>query len=225
MTIRVAIIDDKPGNRNILKHKLMQDDRFEVCLSAEDGRDFINQMKALPEKEYPHVALMDLEMPNMDGVDAIALGSSLFPNVKYVVLTIFDDEDMIFKAIKAGAFGYLLKEESAENITDMLWQMHESGAGPISPEIAHKILQMVQNNELTLISKEKKVSPTDFFDLSAREKQILSLLVQGLFYKEIADKLDISVNTAKKHVINIYTKLHVNSRAQALHIAYEKGLL
>lgn len=223
-TIRVAIIDDKAGNRNILKHKLMQQELFEVCLSAEDGKDFIEQMKALPEKAYPHVALMDLEMPNMNGVDAIALGSSLFPLVKFVVLTIFDDEDMIFKAIKAGAFGYLLKDESAENIADMLLQMQESGAGPISPEIAHKILKIVQNNELTLTSKENK-SPSDFFDLSAREKQILDLLVKGLFYKEIADKLDISINTAKKHIISIYNKLHVNSRAQALHLAYERGLL
>lgn len=213
------------GNRNILKHKLMQHDQFEVCLSAEDGIDFIEQMKSIREEEYPDVALMDIEMPNMDGIDAIALGSSLFPQVKYVVLTIFDDEEKIFKAIKAGACGYLLKEESAENITGMLLQMREIGAGPISPEIAHKILQIVQNNDLTLVSKEKKLTPVDFFDLSTREKEILVYLVQGLQYKEIADTSGISVNTVKKHVIKIYEKLHVNSRAQALHVAYDKGLL
>lgn len=203
----------------------MQHDQFEVCLSAEDGKDFIEQMKSIREEEYPDVALMDLEMPNMDGIDAIALGSSLFPQVKYVVLTIFDDEEKIFKAIKAGACGYLLKEESAENITGMLLQMREIGAGPISPEIAHKILQIVQNNDLTLVSKEKKLTPVDFFDLSTREKEILGYLVQGLQYKEIADTSGISVNTVKKHVIKIYEKLHVNSRAQALHVAYDKGLL
>lgn len=203
----------------------MQHDQFEICLSAEDGKDFIEQMKSIREEEYPDVALMDLEMPNMDGIDAIALGSSLFPQVKYVVLTIFDDEEKIFKAIKAGACGYLLKEESAENITGMLLQMREIGAGPISPEIAHKILQIVQNNDLTLISKEKKLTPVDFFDLSTREKEILGYLVQGLQYKEIADTSGISVNTVKKHVIKIYEKLHVNSRAQALHVAYDKGLL
>lgn len=203
----------------------MQHDQFEVCLSAEDGKDFIEQMKSIREEEYPDVALMDLEMPNMDGIDAIALGSSLFPQVKYVVLTIFDDEEKIFKAIKAGACGYLLKEESAENITGMLLQMREIGAGPISPEIAHKILQIVQNNDLTLISKEKKLTPVDFFDLSGREKEILACLVQGLQYKEIADTSGISVNTVKKHVIKIYEKLHVNSRAQALHVAYDKGML
>lgn len=203
----------------------MQHDQFEVCMSAEDGKDFIEQMRSTREEAYPDIALMDLEMPNMDGVDAIALGSSLFPQVKYVVLTIFDDEEKIFKAIKAGACGYLLKEESAENITGMLLQMRESGAGPISPEIAHKILQIVQKNDLTLASKEKKSTPLDFFDLSVREKEILAYLVEGLQYKEIAEKSGISVNTVKKHVIKIYEKLHVNSRAQALHVAYEKGLL
>jgi DNA-binding NarL/FixJ family response regulator len=159
-------------------------------------------------------------------VDAIAVGSSFFPSVKFVVLTIFDDEDKIFKAIKAGAFGYLLKDESAENITDMLWQMHESGAGPISPGIAHKILQLVQNNDLTLVKKPSAPPPQKaFFDLTQREREILHLLMQGFLYKEIGARLDISPNTVKKHVINIYNKLHVNSRAQALHLAYEKGIL
>lgn len=225
MNIKVAIIDDKASNRNILKDKLRKHGHFDVVLMAEDGKDFISQMKTFDLEKLPDVALMDLEMPNMDGVDAIAIGSSFFPSVKFVVLTIFDDEDKIFKAIKAGAFGYLLKDESAENISDMLWQMHESGAGPISPGIAHKILQLVQNNDLTLVRKEIPVQQKQFFDLTDRETEILKLLVKGLLYKEIGAQLEISPNTAKKHVINIYNKLHVNSRAQALHLAYEKGLL
>ena len=225
MLIKVAIIDDKSSNRNILKDKLLRHGHFTITVMAEDGRDFLEKMKNLDEKQLPDVALMDLEMPNMDGVDAIAAGSSFFPSVKFVVLTIFDDEEKIFKAIKAGAFGYLLKDESAENITDMLWQMHESGVGPLSPGIAHKILQMVQNNELTLVPKAPGANPNLFFDLTEREREILQLLVDGLSYKEIGVRLDISANTAKKHVINIYDKLHVNSRAQALHLAYEKGLL
>jgi len=225
MQIKIAVIDDKASNRNILKDKLQRHGHFEIVLMAEDGIDFIDKMKALPAEQLPDVALMDLEMPNMDGVDAIALGSSFFPNVKFVVLTIFDDEEKIFKAIKAGAFGYLLKDENAENISEMLWQMHESGAGPISPGIAHKILQLVQNNTLTLVQKPQTTTPSNFFDLTSREAEILKLLVQGLVYKEIGAQLFISPNTAKKHVMNIYQKLHVNSRAQALHLAYEKGLL
>ncbi|MBU9935800.1 MAG: response regulator transcription factor [Ferruginibacter sp.] len=225
MSIKIAIIDDKASNRNILKDKLLRHDHFEITLTAEDGKDFLQKMKSLPADKLPDVALMDLEMPNMDGVDAIAAGSSFFPSVKFVVLTIFDDEDKIFKAIKAGAFGYLLKDESAENITDTLWQMHESGVGPLSPGIAHKILQLVQNNELTLVKKTNGSNEKFFFDLTEREREILQLLVDGLSYKEIGTRLNISANTAKKHVINIYNKLHVNSRAQALHLAYEKGLL
>jgi DNA-binding NarL/FixJ family response regulator len=225
MYIKIAIIDDKASNRNILKDKLLRHGHFEITLIAEDGKDFIEKIKLLPSDKIPDVALMDLEMPNMDGVDAIAVGSSFFPSVKFVVLTIFDDEDKIFKAIKAGAFGYLLKDESGENIANMLWQMHESGAGPISPGIAHKILQLVQNNDLTMVKKAVATVQKTFFDLTQRESEILQLLVQGLLYKEIGDRLNISVNTAKKHVINIYNKLHVNSRAQALHLAYEKGML
>ena len=225
MLIKTAIIDDKASNRNILKDKLLRHGHFEITLTAEDGKDFLEKMKILPADKLPDVALMDLEMPNMDGVDAIAAGSSFFPSVKFVVLTIFDDEDKIFKAIKAGAFGYLLKDESAENITDTLWQMHESGVGPLSPGIAHKILQLVQNNELTLVRKTNSSNEKFLFDLTEREREILQLLVDGLSYKEIGTRLNISANTAKKHVINIYNKLHVNSRAQALHLAYEKGLL
>ncbi len=225
MSLKIAIIDDKASNRNILKDKLLRHGEFEVSLVAGDGSEFMDKMKLQPEDDIPQVALMDLEMPNMDGVDAIAIGSCLYPAVKFVVLTIFDDEDKIFKAIKAGAFGYLLKDESAENITDMLVQMQESGVGPISPGIAYKILQLVQRNEITLPGKQSFKPQQDFFDLTQREQEILQLLVQGLLYKEIGAQLNISANTAKKHVMNIYTKLHVNSRAQALHLAYEKGML
>lgn len=225
MPLKIAIIDDKASNRNILRDKLERFGHFEVCLLAGDGKEFLDQMKSLAAENLPDVALMDLEMPNMDGVDAIAAGSCLFPTVKYVVLTIFDDEEKIFKAIKAGAYGYLLKDETAETITDMLMQMHENGVGPISPGIAYKILQLVQKNELSMPGKLTHQPQKTFFDLSIREKEILQMLVQGLLYKEIGAKLNISPNTAKKHVINIYNKLHVNSRAQALHLAYEKGIL
>lgn len=226
MSIKIAIVDDKASNRNILKDKLLRHGQFEVCLVAVDGKDFMQKMKYQAIDLLPDVVIMDLEMPNMDGVDAIAAGSCLYPDIKFVVLTIFDDEEKIFKAIKAGAHGYLLKDETAENITETLWQMYENAVGPISPGIAYKILQMVQKNELNMPGKKQPL-PTQkpFFDLTDRESEILQLLVQGLLYKEIGAKLNISANTAKKHVMNIYSKLHVNSRAQALHLAYEKGLL
>jgi DNA-binding NarL/FixJ family response regulator len=219
MSVKIAIVDDKPGNRTIIKDKLMRQNNFEVSLTAENGKDFLDKMK------QPEVVLMDLEMPEMDGVDAVTAGSYLYPSVKFVMLTIFDDEEKIFKAIKAGASGYLLKEESSENIADVLNQMYENGVGPISPGIAYKILQLVQNNQVSFPQKEKKEKEKLPFNLTEREQEILKLLVQGLQYKEIGNQLDISANTAKKHVLNIYSKLHVNSKAQALALAYEKGLI
>ncbi len=133
MPVNIAIVDDKASNRSIIKDKLLRHTIFEVSLTAENGKDFLDKMKILPLDKLPSVVLMDLEMPEMDGVDAVAAGSYLYPTVKFVMLTIFDDEEKIFKAIKAGAFGYLLKDESAENIAETLEQMHENGVGPISP--------------------------------------------------------------------------------------------
>lgn len=207
-----------------MQDKLQRHGQFNITLLASDGKDFLDKMQLADPDKLPDVVLMDLEMPNMDGVAAIAAGSSLYPAVKFVVLTTFDDEDKIFKAIKAGAFGYLLKDESAAHIADMLWQMHENGSGPISPGIAFKMLQLVQKNDLHPSPSIAK-SQINFFHLSDREQEVLKGLAKGLGYKELGVQLDISVNTAKKHVINVYNKLHVNSKAQALRLAYEKGML
>ena len=219
MPVKVAIVDDKASNRNILREKLGGGALFTISLVASHGADFLDKMKGLEEGLLPDIVLMDLEMPVMDGVAAIAAGSSLYPSVKFVVLTIFDDEDKIFKAIKAGANGYLLKDETSATLRDILWQMYEVGSGPISPGIAGKILGLLQRQPAVADAA------VNFFSLTSREQDILRLLASGLGYKEIGTKLHISVNTAKKHVINIYQKLHVNGRAQALKLAYEKGLI
>jgi len=220
--IRIAVVDDKINNRVIIKDKLARNPFFNLMLECVDGEDFLTQLKDLPDDDRPHMVLMDLEMPFVDGVTAIASASSLYPDIKFIVLTIFDDEDKVFRAIKAGACGYLLKGESSQAITDMLMNLWESGAGPISPSIAYKILQMVQQ---PVSVKNKKEENENIFQLSDREKEILQLLSQGLEYKEIGAKIFISSNTVKKHCISIYQKLHVNSKAQALRIAYTKGLI
>jgi DNA-binding NarL/FixJ family response regulator len=220
--IRIAVVDDKMNNRKVITDKLSRNNFFTLVFQAVNGEDFLQQMRALPEDDQPHIVLMDLEMPHVDGVSAIGTASSLYPDIKFVVLTIFDDDDKIFRAIRAGACGYLLKEESGEVINEMLMNLWESGAGPISPSIAYKILQMMQK-PVTADTIAKK--DDNLFQLSEREKEILQLLSQGLEYKEIGVKIFISPNTVKKHCISIYQKLHVNSRSQALRIAYTKGLI
>ena len=223
MPLHIAIVDDKPANRRMVAEKLALNPLFRVIFSASDGKDFLDKMAVA--EPLPHIVLMDLEMPGMDGVAAIAAGSTMYPDVKFVVLTVFDDEEKIFKAIKAGAHGYLLKEESATSLAEALCAMHESGSGAISPGIAHRLLGLVRKGDEQLTNKNPGFSDPNFFRLSEREAEILKLLAAGLGYKELGARLDISPNTAKKHVIHIYEKLHVHTRAQALKLAYERGML
>ena len=220
--IRVAIVDDKVYNRNVIADKISRNPSFVLLFQSSNGAEFLQKMQGMEVGDLPDIVLMDLEMPEVDGVSAIATASALYPNTRFVVLTIFDDADKIFRAIKAGACGYLLKEESGEVITTMLLNLWESGAGPISPSIAYKILQMVQQPVAIKTAPDKN---EQIFQLSERELEILQHLCDGLEYKEIGAKLFISANTVKKHCISIYQKLHVKSRAQALRIAYTKGLL
>jgi DNA-binding NarL/FixJ family response regulator len=220
--IRIGIVDDKANNRRMIKEKLIVNSQFTIVLEAINGEDFLDKMQnCATVDQQPHIVLMDLEMPVVDGVAAIGTAAALYPQVKFVVLTVFDDDDKIFRAVRAGACGYLLKEESGEVIAEMLQSLWEGGAGPISPSIAYKILQMVQQPAMPASQKDQ----VNIFQLSPREHEILQLLSDGLDYKEIANKVFISPNTVKKHTVNIYEKLHVNSKAQALKIAYKKGLV
>lgn len=220
--IRVAIVDDKTGNRKVMREKLQGHPQLRIMLEAVDGQHFLDQLKQRMEDDLPQIVLMDLEMPVLDGTVTIATASSLYPGMKFVVLTIFDDDDKIFKAIRAGACGYLLKEESSPVIADMLMHLWENGAGPISPSIAYKMLQMVQRSSGPQSSSGVSA---EIFQLSDREMEILQFLSRGLDYKEIGARLFISPHTVKKHCIHIYQKLHVNSKAQALRIAYTRGLI
>jgi DNA-binding NarL/FixJ family response regulator len=222
--IRIALVDDKKNNRIILADKLSRSKSFEIAFEAINGEQFLEKMATMPSADQPEIVLMDLEMPVMDGIVTIAIASALYPDIKYVVLTIFDDDDKIFNAIKAGACGYLLKEESSEIIADMLIHLWDSGVGPVSPSIAHKILQIIKQ-ESVIPSTASPKKESNIFHLSEREEEILTCLCQGMEYKEIGEKLSISLNTVKKHVVHIYEKLHVNNKTNALRIAYTRKLL
>lgn len=212
--ILIAIVDDKMPNRVSLSQKISQFEDIEVLFLAENGSDFLNKMKAA--KRLPDVVLMDIEMPELDGIGAVAAASQLYPGVNFIMLTVFDDDSKIFDAIRSGAVGYLLKDEKVESIADSLRQVVNFGGAPMSPRIARKTLQLLSGTQLTIQEKTENV-------LTDRELDILNGLVEGLDYKALADKLFISPHTARTHITNIYKKLHVTNKTQAVKLALKKG--
>jgi DNA-binding NarL/FixJ family response regulator len=223
MSIKIAIVDDKQSNRIILGEKLAENKDFEIVFTAINGEDFLEKMK-LQKQNLPNVVLMDLEMPHMDGIDAIANGSALYDQVKFIVLTVFDEDEKIFRAIRAGACGYLLKEETAETIAESISMAIENGGVPMSPSVARRTLSLLSNSNFTKNEKAEIIN-NELFDLSERETDILKLLVDGKEYKEIAELLYISPFTVRNHTTKIYSKLHVNSKAEAISLAYKKKLV
>lgn len=218
MELKVGIVDDKRYLLKLLAEKVNQSPNTRVVLMAENGEDFIKKLKALPSKEKPGIVLMDLEMPVMNGIEAVTVAKELFPLIEFLMLTVFDDDDKIFDALKAGASGYLLKDEKFENIFASMLQVINEGGVPMSPRIARKALAMLRS---TTVEKQNAKEETT---LTARELEILELVVKGLNYIEIGEQLFISPNTVRKHIQNTYQKLHVTTKLGAVKVAMKKRL-
>ena len=217
MSIRIAIADDKQINRTTVKEKIMAFKEIELVLEAKNGHDFLEQLKQLPVEKKPQVVLMDLEMPVMDGIEAISMASVAYPDIKFIVLTVFEDNEKIFEAIRAGAGGYLLKDDSAVNIIDAITNVVEYNGIPMSPAIARKTMELLKQSTVPVTNENAE---TDSL-LTDREMEILKEMVTGKNYKSIGEKLYISPLTVRKHVAHIYEKLHVNSRAQIINLAHK----
>lgn len=217
--IPIAIVDDKRLLRNSLKEQLNFSDEVEVLFLAEDGADFLQQMEKTAIAERPLVVMMDIEMPRMDGLETVLIAKEIYPDVQFIMLTVFDDEDKIFEAIRAGACGYLLKDEKISVIIKSIKSVLEDGAVPMSAIIARKTLNLVKLQ--TPLVKDVLTEEFDY-QLSVREMSILELIVDGLNYNEIAEKLFISPHTVRKHISNIYDKLHVSNKTAAIKIALKK---
>jgi DNA-binding NarL/FixJ family response regulator len=222
--LRIGITDDKAINRNIISSRIKQFEDMEVCFTAVNGNDCLEQLKGLPLDKMPQIIFMDIEMPEMNGIQTISIARSLYPQIFFIVLTIFDDDDKIFEAIKAGAHGYLLKDENAAILHDAVISVAENGGAPMSAAIARKALQLLSQASVNI--PENKPGEYDIASiLTEREKEILQYTVKGNDAKRIAEITGISVLTVRKHIAHIYQKLHVNSKAQAMRIAYDKGLI
>lgn len=219
--IPIAIVDDKRLLRNSLVEQLQYNQPIEVLFTAENGIDFLQQMEKRSKNNQPLVVLMDIEMPQMDGLETVLISKEIYPEIQFLMLTAFSEDEKIFDAVKAGASGYLLKDEKISKIVSSISELLYEGSVPMSPIVAKKTLDMLRISEKpTQNIQEKSDEIVDY--LSNREMDILQEIVMGLNYKEIADKLFISPHTVRKHIANIYDKLHVSNKTAAIKIALKK---
>lgn len=219
--IKVAIVDDhKPTLHNLVK-LLDYDKHIDVIMSASSGKQFLEKLQEMPATDMPAVVLTDVDMPEMSGIDMILIGKSKYPKLHFLILTIHDDEKVLFDAIKAGASGYLLKDEKISVIVKHIVSLLEEGGVPMSPSIALKTISLLKSSRTDKQTSSQGNAPP----LSSRELQVLTQLVDGKNYNDIAAVLFISRNTVKKHIKNIYHKLHVSSKSQAIKMSHYYGLV
>lgn len=201
MAKSLVIYEDNPRLRESLELLLGTDTGFSIVGAFSDCTMVIAQMEAL----MPELVIMDIDMPGMSGIEGVRLIKTAFPDIKVVMYTVFDDDNRIFECICNGADGYLLKNISPLKLIQSLEDL-ASGGVPMSPFVAQKVFQYFRS------AKEVNQS----FNLTSRETEMLELLVRGNSYKMIADKASISIDTVKKHLQNIYHKLHVNCGTEAV---------
>lgn len=201
--ITVGIVEDNVKIRDLIQRYLDMQDSMSCKVAVDSVEEMIEYLK---KYDNPDVLLMDIQLPGMSGIEGIGIIKKEFPDIEIMMLTVYHDSHKIFDSLVAGASGYLLKHTSLPEIKESVETLANGGA-PMSPQIARKVIQHFSNNE----KKEKPES-----DLTPREQDIVNGLVDGLSYKLIADRFDISIDTVRAHIRNIYKKLHVNSKAEVI---------
>lgn len=206
MLYKVGIVDDNVKIAEQLKTRLELTEQVSITFYASSGKDAIAWYEM--QNNLPDIVLMDIEMPEMDGIETTFRIKQMHPDTKVIMLTVFDNEENIFNAIRAGASGYLLKDEKITRVIQAFDEVLNGGA-PMSGMVAQKTLAMMLSGYKPSSSKEKDV---DF--LTNREVEILKLLAEGKKNQQVADVLFISAATVKKHIENIYAKLQLHSRVE-----------
>lgn len=212
--MKIALAEDNPNLAISIAKNIRSFENTELLFVASNGVDLLHKIPA----HIPDIILMDINMPEMDGIEATRRIRHLFPKVKIIMLTVFDEEDKIFQSILAGASGYLLKDEKPGRILAALEEALEGGA-PMSPAIAAKSLEIIRNK------KSKSNTPAQNFNLTKREVEILEQIATGNSYQFIADRLFVSPKTVRKHIENIYTKLQVHNKLDAVKLAMQNNLV
>ncbi len=216
---RIALVEDSPVNRTTFRQHVQLHPDWQLVFIASDGQDCLVKLKNLEDRQLPQVVFMDIEMPRLNGIHTIAIALSMYPQIHFIVLTVFDDDEKIFEAIRAGASGYLLKHEPHTVLEEAIHNVLHLGGAPMSPGIARKTLQLLSAPGR---QADQKQSPLPQI-LTEREKEILQYTVSGQDAKRIAVLLDISVMTVRKHIANLYEKLQVQSKAQIIHMAHKNN--
>lgn len=209
MTIKVGIIEDEKEIRESLKTLINSSEGF-ACMTSATFADAKSALAQIPGMDLD-VVLTDIHLPDGSGIDCVTMLKPKCPHTQFVMCTSFEDTESVFKALKAGATGYLTKTTQPSKLLDAIVEVHKGGS-PMSSHIARKVVSCFHETERN----------TELEKLSEREKEILALLSKGLRYKEIADQLFVSTETVRTHIRNIYQKLQVNSRTEALNKVYKK---
>ena len=213
--MKIAIIDDNSFLITSIKEKISFFEEIKIKFTATDGADLLKKL----ETNYAvDVLLMDIEMPIMNGIEATLAVKQKYPQIKIIMLTVFDNDENIFNAIQAGADGYLLKEVNPKELHQGIIETLNGGAA-MNPSIALKTLKLLRNP----ISFENTLS--EEINLSTREVEVLEQLAQGLSYTIIADNLFLSPSTIRKHIENIYKKLQVHSKIEAVQKARNNNII
>lgn len=210
--IKLAIVDDDIRLAKALKSELLQFEEIESVFSSNSGIDFVRDLEAMPPTKLPEVVIMDISMAYPDeGIQATAQLKTRFPDILVVIFTISDEDNRIMEAFKAGAMGYLLKDEKPEFILKTILDVKNGGA-QMSPGIARKAISYFSAVQAQLSTKSNELGK----GLTERELEILRLVSEGNTYAGIGEKLFIATSTVKKHMAHIFEKLHVNNKTKAL---------
>jgi DNA-binding NarL/FixJ family response regulator len=210
--IRLAIVEDDTGLREVLQRIFSSAADFRVVLTCPDGETAAREIPA----KAPNVVLMDINLPGMSGIECLREIKKSLPRVKVVMVTVYDDDDRLFESLVSGADGYLLKRATRNRFLEAVREIVQGGA-PISPKIARRMVEYFhQIHTQPNVSPPSPSTEMELQTLTAREYEVLAKLAEGLAPKEVASDLAISWDTVRNHITNIYTKLHVHSRSEAI---------
>ena len=209
MSITLAIVEDLDEVRDGLKNFISLSPDFKILDTFKTAEEALYDIPKL----RPDIVIMDINLPGMSGIECIKLIKDKSPDTQFMMFTVYENDEKVFEALKAGASGYLLKNTGLVQLIESLKELHLGGS-PMSANIARKLV--------TLFRSEQKET-TNVEVLSSRENEILQLLAKGLLYKEIADQLAISVSTVRQHIHHIYEKLHVQNRTEAINKVFGRN--